>query len=44
MGLMGTYKMMFSVEGVSYELRTAKNMYCGRKYLTFFQTLYPDRL
>ena len=44
MGMMGTYKIMFSVEGASYELRTAKQMYCGRKYLTFFQTLYPERM
>ena len=43
MGLMGTYKSMFSVDGASYELRAAKETYCGRKYLQFFQTLYPDR-
>ena len=39
MGLMGTYKMMFSVDGVSYELRAAKNIYCGRKYFTLFEQL-----
>lgn len=43
MGLMGTYKSMFSVDGAVYELRAAKNPYCGRKYLQFFQTLYPER-
>lgn len=36
-GLIGIYKMMFSVDGVSYELRTAKNIYCGRKYFTLFE-------
>lgn len=39
MGLMGVYKMMFSVDGVSYELRAAKNIYCGRKYFTLFEQL-----
>lgn len=38
-GLMGVYKMMFSVDGQSYELRTAKTPYCGRKYFTFFELL-----
>ena len=39
MGLMGVYKMMFSVDGVSYELRAAKNIYCGRKYFTLYEHL-----
>ena len=39
MGLMGTYKMMFSVDGQSYELRAAKKPYCGRKYYTFYELL-----
>ncbi len=39
MGLMGVYKMMFSVEGMSYELRAAKTPYCGRKYFTLFELL-----
>ncbi|NLI54674.1 MAG: 1-acyl-sn-glycerol-3-phosphate acyltransferase [Clostridiales bacterium] len=39
MGLMGTYKMMFSVDGKSYELRAAKTPYCGRKYFTFFELM-----
>ncbi|MPN65142.1 hypothetical protein SDC9_212921 [bioreactor metagenome] len=38
-GLIGVYKMMFSVDGTSYELRTAKNVYCGRKYFTLFEYL-----
>ena len=38
-GLMGVYKMMFSVDGVSYELRAAKHPYCGRKYCTLFDLL-----
>lgn len=38
-GLIGVYKMMFSVDGASYELRTAKNVYCGRKYFTLFEYL-----
>lgn len=38
-GLIGVYKMMFSVEGVSYELRAAKTPYCGRKYFTLFENL-----
>ena len=38
-GLIGIYKMMFSVDGVSYELRTAKNIYCGRKYFTLYEYL-----
>lgn len=37
MGLMGTYKIMFSVAGESFELRTAKKPYCGRKYFTFYE-------
>jgi len=44
MGVMGTYKIMFSVDGASYELRAAKrNMYCGRKYFSFYQMLRSDR-
>jgi hypothetical protein len=43
MGVMGTYKIMFSVDGVSYELRSAKDMYCGRKYFTFHQMLRADQ-
>lgn len=39
MALMGVYKMMFSVEGKSYELRAAKTPYCGRKYFTFYELL-----
>jgi hypothetical protein len=39
MGLVGIYKMLFSVEGSSYELRAAKTPYCGRKYLTFYDLL-----
>jgi 1-acyl-sn-glycerol-3-phosphate acyltransferase len=39
MGLVGIYKMLFSVEGNSYELRAAKTPYCGRKYLTFYDLL-----
>ena len=39
MGLVGTYKMMFSVDGKSYELRAAKIPYCGRKYFTFYELL-----
>ena len=38
-GLMGTYKMMFSVDGDSYELRAAKTPYCGRKYFTFYEMM-----
>ncbi len=38
-GLMGVYKMMFSVDGQSYELRAAKTPYCGRKYFTFFELM-----
>ena len=38
-GLMGIYKMMFSVEGKSFELRAAKTPYCGRKYLTFYEVM-----
>ena len=38
-GLIGIYKMMFSVDGVSYELRTAKDIYCGRKYFTLYEYL-----
>ncbi len=37
MALMGVYKIMFSVAGESFELRAAKNPYCGRKYHTFFE-------
>lgn len=39
MALMGVYKMMFSVDGKSYELRAAKTPYCGRKYFTFFELI-----
>lgn len=38
-GLIGVYKMMFSVAGESYELRAAKTPYCGRKYFTLFEYL-----
>ena len=38
-GLMGVYKMMFSVNGQSYELRAAKVPYCGRKYFTFYEMM-----
>ncbi len=38
-GLMGIYKMMFSAEGKSYELRAVKTPYCGRKYFTFFELM-----
>ena len=38
-GIMGIYKMMFSVDGTSYELRAAKTPYCGRKYFTFFEMI-----
>ncbi len=44
MGLMGTYKMMFSVDGQSYELRAAKTPYCGRKYFTFYELLKQQGL
>lgn len=39
MALVGVYKMVFSVDGNSYELRAAKTPYCGRKYFTFFEYL-----
>ena len=39
MALMGVYKIMFSVAGESFELRAAKNPYCGRKYHTFFELI-----
>ena len=39
MGLVGVYKMMFSVDGNSYELRADKTPYCGRKYFTFYELL-----
>jgi 1-acyl-sn-glycerol-3-phosphate acyltransferase len=39
MALMGVYKMMFSVDGNSFELRAAKTPYCGRKYFTFYELL-----
>ena len=39
MALVGVYKMVFSVDGKSYELRAAKTPYCGRKYFTFFEYL-----
>jgi DNA-directed RNA polymerase subunit RPC12/RpoP len=35
--LVGVYKMVFSMDGKSYELRAAKTPYCGRKYFTFFE-------
>jgi 1-acyl-sn-glycerol-3-phosphate acyltransferase len=41
MGVMGTYKIMFSVDGASYELRAAnRGMYCGRKYFSFYQMVH----
>ena len=41
MGVMGTYKIMFSVDGASYELRAANHrMYCGRKYFAFNEALH----
>jgi 1-acyl-sn-glycerol-3-phosphate acyltransferase len=43
MALMGVYKMMFSVEGNSYELRAAETPYCGRKYFTFYELLKQQR-
>jgi 1-acyl-sn-glycerol-3-phosphate acyltransferase len=39
MGLVGIYKMLFSMDGKSYELRAAKTPYCGRKYFTFYELL-----
>lgn len=39
MGLVGVYKMLFSMDGKSYELRAAKTPYCGRKYFTFYELL-----
>ena len=39
MGLVGAYKMVFSMDGASYELRAAKTPYCGRKYFTFYELL-----
>ena len=39
MGLVGVYKMLFSMDGNSYELRAAKTPYCGRKYFTFYELL-----
>jgi len=42
-GLMGTYKMMFSMDGESYELRAAKTPYCGRKYFTFYEMMKHSR-
>ena len=39
MGLVGVYKMVFSMDGASYELRAAKTPYCGRKYFTFYELL-----
>lgn len=39
MGLVGAYKMVFSMDGASYELRVAKTPYCGRKYFTFYELL-----
>ncbi len=37
--LVGVYKMVFSMDGKSYELRAAKTPYCGRKYFTFYELL-----
>ena len=37
LAMIGVYKIVFSVEGASYELRAAKTPYCGRKYFTFFE-------
>ncbi len=39
MGLVGVYKMLFSMDGNSFELRAAKTPYCGRKYFTFYELL-----
>lgn len=39
MGLVGVYKMVFSMDGASYELRAEKKPYCGRKYFTFYELL-----
>ena len=39
MALVGVYKMVFSADGKSYELRAAKTPYCGRKYFTFYEYL-----
>ena len=39
MGLVGVYKMVFSMDGASYELRAEKTPYCGRKYFTFYELL-----
>lgn len=39
MALVGVYKMVFSMDGKSYELRAAKTPYCGRKYFTFYELL-----
>ena len=43
MALVGVYKMVFSVDGNSYELRAAKTPYCGRKYFTLFEYLRHSR-
>ena len=39
LAMIGVYKIVFSVEGASYELRAAKTPYCGRKYFTLFELL-----
>ncbi len=39
LAMIGVYKIVFSVDGASYELRAAKTPYCGRKYFTFFEML-----
>jgi len=39
LAMIGVYKIVFSVEGTSYELRAAKTPYCGRKYFTFFELI-----
>lgn len=42
-GLMGTYKLMFSADGALYELRPAKGGFCGRKYFQLYQILKKER-
>ena len=39
LAMIGVYKIVFSVEGASYELRAAKKPYCGRKYFAFFELI-----
>ncbi|MDD4312909.1 MAG: hypothetical protein PHW41_10555, partial [Eubacteriales bacterium] len=37
LAMIGVNKIVFSVEGASYELRSTKELYCGRKYFTFYE-------